>query len=158
MNKKISGFTLIELLVVVAIIGLLSSIVLVSLSGARDRSEQTAYRSYMSEVIKAVELYRVADPSEQYIRDFVDDFITNTNGTYVRKQKRPSFIEDPLTFNVNYEYSCENGTDDYFIVFSSTRADLNFRKMSKRDLYPTPHSEVSEAGVFWYYCASPSLK
>jgi len=39
MNKKIKSFTLIEILVVVSVIGLLSSIILVNLKGARKKAE-----------------------------------------------------------------------------------------------------------------------
>jgi len=54
MNKK--GFTLIELLVVIAIIGLLSSIVLVSLNTARAKARDTRRMSDLKQFQTALEL------------------------------------------------------------------------------------------------------
>lgn len=57
MNKK--GFTLIELLVVVAIIGVLASVVLSSLSTARERAQNIAYVAEITQLQKALELYHI---------------------------------------------------------------------------------------------------
>lgn len=51
------GFTLIELLVVIAIIGLLSSVVLASLNGARKKGRDAARLSDLKQLQTALELY-----------------------------------------------------------------------------------------------------
>lgn len=55
--KYNKGFTLIELLMVIAIIGLLSTIILTSLSDARNRGSDAAVKSNLNSIRSAADLY-----------------------------------------------------------------------------------------------------
>ena len=55
--KRNKGFTLIELLVVIAIIGILSSVVLASLSNARDKGKDASVKSQMASLKAQGELF-----------------------------------------------------------------------------------------------------
>lgn len=60
---KNKGFTLIELLVVVAIIGILSSVVLTSLTSVKKRARDTKRKQDTMQVRNALELYYLANNS-----------------------------------------------------------------------------------------------
>ena len=60
-NKKNKAFTLIELLVVIAIIGIISSVVLASISRARTRAQDAAKNEEARQIITALELYYQAN-------------------------------------------------------------------------------------------------
>lgn len=62
---KQKGFTLIELLVVIAIIGLLASVVLVSLNGARQKARVARRVADLKQITTALELY-YNDNNSQY--------------------------------------------------------------------------------------------
>lgn len=64
-NKK--GFTLIELLVVIAIIGILATIVLVSLNSARTKARDVRRLSDMQQISLAMEVYYDKNSSKYFV-------------------------------------------------------------------------------------------
>lgn len=75
MFKKQKGFTLIELLVVIAIIGILASVVLVSLGGARSKARDARRESDIRQISLAQEMYY-----DQYVM-YASTAITTATGT-----------------------------------------------------------------------------
>jgi prepilin-type N-terminal cleavage/methylation domain-containing protein len=55
--KNNKGFTLIELLVVIAVIGLLASVIMVSLNSARSKAQDAKIRAELNQVQIAMEMY-----------------------------------------------------------------------------------------------------
>ena len=72
--RKNKGFTLIELLVVIAIIGILASVVLASLSSARNKGKDAAVRSQLANMRAQAEIYYSKD--ESYVDICTSDIAT----------------------------------------------------------------------------------
>lgn len=58
-TQKQNGFTLIELLVVISIIGILSSVVLTSLSGTKEKAKLARYKSDLHQAELFLEMYYI---------------------------------------------------------------------------------------------------
>ncbi|MBI2474140.1 MAG: type II secretion system protein [Candidatus Taylorbacteria bacterium] len=93
MNKRSRAFTLVELLVVIAIIGILSSVVVVSLNSSRQRARDSKRVSDIKQIQLALAMY-------QDLNGSYPDAVNVTNlGAFI-----PSIPTDPLT-RVAYKYA-----------------------------------------------------
>lgn len=110
--KKQEGFTLIELLVVIAIIGLLASIVLVSLSGARAKSRDARREADIKQIMNALELYNNSNNGKYPVNTTAASVKDATNGL-AAKGLTVSFIsaipDDPNSSQHYYWISNASG-------------------------------------------------
>lgn len=104
-TKRTSGFTLIELLVVIAIIGILSSVVLASLNGARESSRDARRQTDLNQIQSALALYANENSG---------NYPTNSNISQLESQGYMSTIpSDPG--NNNYQY-CQGSSQTSFCI------------------------------------------
>ncbi|MFA5841748.1 MAG: prepilin-type N-terminal cleavage/methylation domain-containing protein [Candidatus Paceibacterota bacterium] len=97
------GFTLIELLVVIAIIGLLSTIVVASLSTVRKKARDTKRVADIKSLQLALEMYF------DTVRQYPTSAIFTTSGSGFYPTYIPSLPKDP-TANTAYYYAGTSGT------------------------------------------------
>ncbi len=110
--RKQKGFTLIELLVVIAIIGILSSIVLVSMGTARAKARDARRMADMRQIISAQELVYGDDSAYDAYASW-PSVIENTAGT----DYMPNVPDDPG--NNTYVWRDNTGNTQSFCAFAT---------------------------------------
>lgn len=105
---KSYGFTLIELLVVIAIIGILSSIVLASLSGARESAQVTRMASDLQQIETAMIMWMQSTGRTEW-PDLGATSVKNISST-TNLSKNITSIPKPPIGTTEYRYYRANST------------------------------------------------
>jgi len=133
-DQKKQGFTLIELLVVIAIIGILATIVLVSLNIARAKARDARRSSDMHQVALAMEMYYDANGSSYASpggNDWADDFATacttGSGGAISLGSETflSAFPADPST-NTYYCSDAGDATGATYCVWGQKETDTSY--------------------------------
>jgi len=125
-NKKSKGFTLIELLVVIAIIGLLATVVLVSVTNSRQKARDVRRISDLRQITLALEMYAEAnnrlypDGGDGRTANGCNDWNAAVNGLTVIQPQYISALPSDPTGTTPYAY--ESDGSDYVLRAQTERA------------------------------------
>lgn len=109
-SSKKNGFTLLELLIVIAIIGVLSTLLMVNFIGIRQRARDGVRKSDISQIRSALEEYRADQGNYPTTIANCGNSFTSPDGSIIYMQKIPC---DPLGasyYNTGSYYYYSNGT------------------------------------------------
>lgn len=161
-SKNNKGFTLIELLVVVAIIGLLSSVVLVSLDSARAKARDAKRKQDIKQIQNALALYYDSNNGKYpdcspWVKSTDNNW--NNGGCLILALKPfiPSLPLDPKNIitasgpwynnNYAYAYGVQIGLQDYDLV---TQLEVKTDKsICQFRLWGFHYREPQNKGAVW---------
>jgi prepilin-type N-terminal cleavage/methylation domain-containing protein len=117
-SRKTGGFTLIELLVVISIIGLLTSIIVTGIMGARDKARNTRIATALSQIRTQATLVRNDTDSYSSLCDASDDTLCDDSiacpGNSFTPQLK-TIEEDVKIFSGSSYPTCYGDTDAYCV-------------------------------------------
>jgi general secretion pathway protein G len=117
--RKQKGFTLIELLVVIAIIGLLSTLAVVALNNARQKSRDAKRVSDVKQIQTALELYyNDANTYPATVAVATGGTITYDSTTYMQVvPSNPSPMNDGSCPDSDYSYTQDDSGASYTLQY-----------------------------------------
>jgi len=153
-TKKYKGFTLIELLVVIAVIGMLASIVLVSLGPVRKKARDARRMSDIRQVNLAMEMC-YDDSACTGAEKYPDSAAGANNIDKIDTDSNPLYLDTPLDplDTPPYQYTWTDGTDQYYCVYVKLEAEDNTffcasnKGVLKKTLTPYTPSNTDCCGV-----------
>ena len=115
MKNVSKGFTLIELLVVIAIIGLLSGIVVASMTTVKAKSRDARRKQDVSQIVKAINLYYNQNGSLPRSTSWCNR-VSSVAGQDFRNDITPTFIG-----SVSFDPTLSGQTGDYLFYNIDTQ-------------------------------------
>jgi prepilin-type N-terminal cleavage/methylation domain-containing protein len=159
--SKQKGFTLIELLVVVAIIGLLSTIAVVSFNNAQAKARDAKRMADLKSMQKAVELFIQNDATNSQAPIVTGTATWNTTGTTLKSMLNQylsnSIPTDPLNDASHFYVYCSNDTRYFLYVVLEKSLPAGYLVGTVNSaIYPSPGQCVASNGGTAASTATPT--
>lgn len=150
-----SGFTLIELLVVVAVIGILASMVMVALGGARGRARDATRKSDLRQIKTTLEVYYSDQDPNQFIAgttvaDTATVLASLQTGGYIKRLPNDPLYKADDASSPRYYYQADSDTlAKNFAVFAKMENDNDSDVKNLSGQFPSFRTDLPAGVDYW---------